>query len=1609
MSLLSLHIYWKKFLFFLFILFCSVAKGQLVADFTLDIRQGCAPFVVPKFTNLSKGTGLTYLWSFGNGNTSTQLNPGVIYFADGNYTVKLVVRDATGRKDSVVKSNFVTVNKSPAVNFAASRTGGCIPLTVQFTDLSTAGSGNITKWEWDFGDGKTSLLRSPSHTFDVTGNFTITLKVTNSLGCVEVNTKTSYIKVNEIPKANFTSGSATSCNPPVMVNFINTSTGPGIKSYKWNFGDGFVSFDQNPSHNYTTAGNYPVTLIITNENGCVDSIRKPTVIGAVTSRITVPDVICQGAPTSFLNASTPAVASSLWDFGDRTTSSEISPVKSFDVPGSYTVKLVNNFGGCKDSITKRITIIPKPVANFSYNAPPPGCNLPVTASFTSQASSAASYLWDFGDSTNSNASSPTHTYNSYGIFSAKLKVTAINGCSDSIVKPNVVSIIKVKINRFLGLPYAGCVPYQPALSADITTPNPISSYLWNFGGGQTSTEANPIHNYSKAGSYDMYLKVSTATGCTDSFQLKNAVSISDKPKVGFSAAPLSACASESVQFKNLTTGTFTSTKWEFGDGSTSEANDPLYHYADTGHFTVKLIIGNTACYDSLTMKDYVYVKPPIANFGVLFNCDSPLTRRFQNKSVVAKTYEWNFGDGSAVSTDENPTHTFAASGIYYVRLHVTNGDCFDDITDTLEVIGENPDFTVSSSLLCRNNPTVFTAKITNSQNVATYSWDFGDNSNVVTTTSPTIDHNYVIAGTYSPALTITDRLGCTQRVQKPASITIYGPIAKLTHPEGTCINSSLTFLDSSIATANHPITSWMLNYGDGKFDTSKTVYPTFVHTYTGVKNYEVFLVVTDDSGCKDTLFSPGGVNITDPKALFSLKDSISCSNSNIDFSNQSNGFDLSYAWDFGDGQPETVANPSHPFAAEGTYNISLAIKDRYGCTDTLQKLNAIIIQNAKAAFAMSDSNISCPPAQINFSDNSTYATSLKWDFDDGNFSDISNPSHYFLAARDYNIKLTAYGHGACADSLVRTVTVKGPSGTIAYDPIIKCLPALINFTGTAANNDNTYTWDFGDGTAVTTSEPAISHEYTSIGKYLPKLLLIDTKLKCTVSIFGSDSIIVPEIISYMKAPKNLFCDSATLRFFDSSVVRFDQISNYQWSFGDGTTSDEVSPFHNYTAPGIYPVRLTVTTTAGCTDSSTSSFVKIVKSPELEVTGPIAVCINQPAQYSATVKDTSAVRWNWNFGNGASSINPSPPAQVYTTAGSFSINTSVTNTSGCTTSKITPQKVNALPNVSAGVDSAICLGATITLNASGADNYLWTSNTTLSCSTCSTPVATPVNPVVYYSVTGTDAATSCQKTDSVQIKVVQPFKITTTVTDTLCIGESVKLFVTGADTYNWTPAADLNDPTSSTPVATPRSTTTYTVTGHDYLNCFTDVATIPITVYPIPVFNIIEDNITIAIGNSAPIKTKSSADVINWQWFPTTGLSCSNCAETVTTPTNTIVYKAIATNEGGCKAEDRITINVFCNNGNLFVPNTFSPNNDGSNDIFYPRGKGIAGVKSLQIFNRWGSQVFQKTDFAINDPSSGWDGTFNGKPQEPNVFVYQIEVICETGQVFSFKGDVTLIR
>jgi len=168
--------------------------------------------------------------------------------------------------------------------------------------------------------------------------------------------------------------------------------------------------------------------------------------------------------------------------------------------------------------------------------------------------------------------------------------------------------------------------------------------------------------------------------------------------------------------------------------------------------------------------------------------------------------------------------------------------------------------------------------------------------------------------------------------------------------------------------------------------------------------------------------------------------------------------------------------------------------------------------------------------------------------------------------------------------------------------------------------------------------------------------------------------------------------------------------------------------------------------------------------------------------------------------------------------------------------------------------------------------------------------------------------------------------------------------------------------------------------------------------------------TLTVQNGFPqtIPATYTPNTINWIWSPATGLSCTNCPTPDAGPKFDTFYQVYFTDNNGCSNTGSIMVYVICKNANLFIPNTFSPNGDGSNDVFYPRGRGLERVKLLRIFNRWGEVVFEKRDFPVNDASSGWNGSFKGKTPQPDVYVYQAEVYCENGDIIKLNGNIALV-
>ncbi|WP_121354280.1 PKD domain-containing protein [Flavisolibacter nicotianae] len=1591
----------RRSLIVLLFLLClnATASAQIRAAFSATPVSGCSPLAI-YFSDSSSGSPTQWRWDLGNGVTSYLRNPSATYFNPGTYTVKLVVSNAQG-KDSVVKSRYITVYDNPLADFRFNKSTGCFPLAVSFSDQSTPGSGSLVSWQWDFGDGTIANQQNPVHTYTAAGTYSVTLRVTNSFGCSKSFTKEQAISIANGVKAGFSNTNPGSCPAPATVQFTNSTTGPGPLQFLWNFGDGATSSESNPAHTYSTNGTYSVSLVATSPQGCVDTAVKPDLfkIGAAKAAFTNGG-LCAGKPAQFTSTSPAVPVTAQWNFGDGTTSTVLNPVKTYATAGTFTVQLIANFGSCADTLKKTVTVTAAPSADFTVQQQA-YCSVPATVQFSTPASNTPyQYTWDFGDSTNATGSNPTHTYSKEGNYTIRLVVTNDGGCSDTIVKTNFIQVQKPKVT-ISGLPKTGCTPLTITPAVSVSGNQTLATYRWSFGDGTTSASPTPSHTYSVAGNYTVSLVFTTATGCTDSIVLPRAVRTGEKPHADFGRTPVTVCPYEKVFFTDKSTGRVDQWFWEFGDGGTSTEQNPVHQYGDTGWHNVRLIVFNNTCPDTLTLANAVYVNPPFAHFAVQNDCANKFTKKFVDQSVGPKTWYWEFGDGST-STLPSPEHVYAGTGRYQVKLIVTNGSCTHFTTQTVMVIDEKADFQTSDSVLCRNTAARFSSAGINSNNIKNWNWNFGDG-----TTSTDVNgtsHAYAKAGTFTVTLTVTDLLGCSST--RTRQVTVFGPTASF-KPQvaATCLKDNIvTFTESSVSDGQHPIVQRIWNFGDGQFDSTASA--PYQHSYGKAGSYTVSLFVQDNFGCRDSSRQNAAVVIAQPVAAFGVSDTVTCTDKALQFTNASTGISPIYQWSFGDGRQSTLANPLHAYPATGVYTVSLLVTDQYGCKDSMAKNNLVTVSLPKAVFSVSDSVGTCPPLLVHFTNESKAYKSIRWDFGDGNTSQLDTPSHFYSFPGTYYATLVATGPGGCTDTMRKKIVVKGPSGSFTYAPLSGCKPLTVTFNATT-KNDASFIWDFSDGATEAGNKQTSSHTYTDAGDFVPKIILTDAA-GCSVPIIGTDTIRVKSVTTSFDLGEARFCDGGTVTFRNHTVSN-DLITGYRWNFGDGSTSTAANPEHRYTQPGLYSVQLQAITQSGCSDQHVlTDTVKIYASPIVKIGGDTASCAPVAMSFNSQVVrgNPAQLHWQWDFANGNTSAQQNPGPQRYAADGRYMVSAVVTDQQGCRDTATRAVKLYPAPATDAGADRWICRGSFQQLKVTGAATYRWQAAPSLSCTDCDSPLAAPTDSTRYI-VTGSNGF-GCSTSDSVVVRVHQPFKLSIGKGDTICAGETVHLAALGADRYTWTPSLDIKNPTAGITTATPAASTQYTVVAKDAYNCFTETGSVFVKVWPVPTVTV-QDVQTLQVGNSLQLNPVYSADVKSYYWSNAQTLSCATCPSPVAKPKAETKYSIEVKNEGGCKAQAAVTVHVICNNGNLFIPNTFSPNTDGTNDRFYPRGTGISSIKSLKVFNRWGELVFAKVNFNANDATAGWDGTFKGQALAPDVYIYTCEVVCMNNEVLTFKGDVTLLR
>ena len=432
----------------------------------------------------------------------------------GNNSIQAIIYRAN---ESIIDrvSTVISINDPPPVaGFTAVPTLGVAPLKVTFIDQSTK---TPTSWKWDFGDTTaTSAEKNPTHIYNHAGKYTVQLTVSNKNG---KNTKLdqNYIVVGYAPVADFTADKTKSSTAPFTVSFSDQS-GHIPTSWTWDFGDGITSTKENPSHTYEKEGNYTVSLSVTNKFGR-DMITKKRYI--IIGKKPVADFKYKQSEDTksltvvFTDLSTNSPSSWKWDFGDGNTSSQKDPSHTYQNTGNYTVKLIVSNENGQDSTTKQVTVSKisgsAPIAGFSAN--PTNGEISLLVKFTDQsANNPTSWKWDFGDGGTSSLQNPSHTYQNVGNYTVKLTASNQFG-SNTKTKPNLITVTNggsAPIANFSASSTRGEAPFTVSFT-DLSTNNP-TSWKWDFGDGNTSTEQSPKHTYTNTGIYTVKLTAGNAKG-----------------------------------------------------------------------------------------------------------------------------------------------------------------------------------------------------------------------------------------------------------------------------------------------------------------------------------------------------------------------------------------------------------------------------------------------------------------------------------------------------------------------------------------------------------------------------------------------------------------------------------------------------------------------------------------------------------------------------------------------------------------------------------------------------------------------------------------------------------------------------------------------------------------------------------------------------------------------------------------------------------------------------------------------------------------------------------------------------------------------------------------
>jgi gliding motility-associated-like protein len=1390
-----------------------------------------------------------------------------------------------------------------------------------------------------------------------------------------------------------------------------------------------------------------------------------------------------------------------WDFGNGQLSNVQNPIIVFNQPGVYSVTLVVKNANGTHGITKDslITVHPSPQAGFDANIRT-GCN-PVNVQFSDLSSDPAgniiSWEWDFGDGTKSTQRNPQKNYNVNGFYSVSLTVTSSTGCKSTSGASRYIRIVSGVKADFTNTTTSDCRPPFTAIFKNESAGPGSLTYAWDFGNGNTSTQANPTIPYSATGTYPVSLTTTSDFGCRNTIQ-KDVQIRGSNTVIG---GPDSICVNKPLNFINSSTPAPVSSIWYFDDGTQSTAINASKSFSVVGQHVVKLVNTYAFCKDSITKTIHV-LAPPSVDFtsSTVLACKPPLTVNFSDNSpTTAVAWFWEFGDGGT-STLENPSHVYSSAGQFDVALTITSSfGCTNKLQKNVFVQIVRPVVNISDASDRGCIPFTYspTPNVQTVDGVASYSWNFGDGPGSIRT-GPAPSYTYTTPGNYSVTLTITTIGGCVETSAPKTIRTGTPPVVDFTvNKTAGCASEVFQFTNLAV-----PSTEWLWDFNDGNTDTAQHPLHKFGDTGKIAVKLSAF-----NNGCMASITKADLVTITPPVSRF--RDTVMDCNDqfNVTFVNNSilhatNSSD--FLWDFGDGRTSTDRNPTHLYNGPGVYDVKLTVTDAAaGCTHTFTKLAYLDFQTAQ--FSASKTSV-CVNENINLaaSGDAASITRYQWRLGNGTFFDggrsfdtsFSTPGNHEIALVITN------KYGGCTDTVVRTgyITVLGPVADFSPNVTGNCQDQSVTFTDQSSSVANIvrWTWDFGDSTVQSFTAPPFMHTYQDTGKFTIKLTVLDA-IGCSNSVTKDTIVSVTRPQAYFGTKDTIYCQGAALQFLDSSKGKN---LTYAWEFGDGGVSTLQDPTHIYTgADATYSVKLKVTDLSGCTDSITRTNFVDIRFPKAASNAVDTISICPPLETKFFFQGSDYESFSWDFGDGAGST-LKDPTHFYNTYGTFNAKLYVFGYGGCidssshtvnvynpnSTTSITYSPLDACNSLN--VDFSIVTPAQTRFTFFFGDGRVDSSQVktfthfynapsfytpslllydNLGCIApisgaqqikilgaipnfgrdkrefCDTGVVfftnyTIANDPIVSSVWNFDDGTTSTDVDPIHYfggpdQYAVSLSVTTQAGCSSSIVDTIRAYRTPVPSINSINTACINAPVLFNGILAVPDTaivwkwdlgngqtsslqdisSIYTRTGTyklfleaaNKLGC-KNSTTKDLVVAPLPIITMGSDPV-IPVGTGIDLPVTYNSNMKSYTWTPTRDLSCISCDVPFANPKFTTRYKVSVVDSNNCRASNDITVNVVCNNKNYFVPNTFTPNGDGTNDVFYPRGSSIDRVQSMRIFNRWGQIVYEKRNFMVNSMADGWNGLYQGKPANMDTYIYTIEFICENAEIITYKGNVTLLR